>query len=224
MAKARRRQAQLEKWYVRALPFAFATGVLGFILGGILNLVLAANGYDDASLVAIAGAAGFLGAFVVLGIVELSGAAAARVYGGSPSTVSHPDFSYADSLAARGLYDGAVAAYRNAAEESPETPEPLLRAARVLRDALERYPEAVELLREARAHPSADERFDELVTREIVEIHVNRLDEPARALPELARLIERYPDSPGAEWARRRIAELRTQVWESVKEGRPDRS
>ena len=218
MARLRKSQSEMEKWYIRALPIALGVGALGLLMGLVLNLVLSVNGHDDVSVIPIFGAAAFAGAYFVLGILELTGGAAGRLYGGSPFSVAPPDHSYADSLAARGLYEPAVAAYRNAAEEHPESPEPLLRAARVLRDGLRRYVEAIELFREIRASFPGDEGLEEVVTREIAEIHMNRLQQPQRALPELARLLERHPDSQSAEWARRRMAELKREMWETVKD------
>lgn len=226
MARLRKSQSEMQKWYVRALPLALGVGALGLLIGLVINLVLSVNGYDNLSVIPIFGAAAFAGAYFVMGILELTGAAARRLYGGSPFSVAPPDYSYPDSLAARGLYEAAVAAYRNAAEEHPESPEPLLRAARVLRDGLRRYVEAIELFREIRATHTDDEGLEEVVTREIAEIHMNRLQQPERALPELARLLERHPASPAAEWARRRMAELKREMWETVKdasaEDRPD--
>lgn len=222
MARLRASQVEMEKWYIRGLPGALGLGVLGLVAGLLVNLLLAAFGHGHLSIIPIAGAAAFAGRYVVMAIVELSGAAGGTIYGGSPATSSVPDYSYPDSLAARGLYDAAVAAYRNAAEEHPDSPEPLLRAARVLRDALHRYSEAVELFREVRAHPGADEGLEELVTREIAEVHIRRLGDPARALPELARLVDRHPGSPGAEWARRLMAELKAELWQTVKAPDPE--
>lgn len=218
MARLRKSQSEMEKWYIRALPMAIGVGALGVLMGLVVNLVLSVNGYDNVSVIPIFGAGAFAGTYFVLGILEFSGGAAGRLYGGSPFSVAPPDFSYPDSLAARGLYEPAVAAYRNAAEEHPDSPEPLLRAARVLRDGLRRYIEAIELFREVRARHGDDEGLEEVVTREIAEIHMNRLQQPERALPELARLLERHPDSPAAEWARRRMAELKSEMWETVKD------
>ncbi|MBW3553693.1 MAG: hypothetical protein KY466_09285 [Gemmatimonadetes bacterium] len=227
MARLRKSRSEMEKWYVRALPLALGVGALGLVMGLVVNFLLAVYGYDDVSVVAIFGAAAFAGAYFVMGILEFTGGAARRLYGGSPFSVAPPDYSYPDSLAARGLYEPAVAAYRNAAEEHPGSPEPLLRAARVLRDGLHRYAEAIELFREIRAGYTDDEGLEEVVTREIAEIHMNRLQQPERALPELARLLERHPSSPAAEWARRRMAELKREMWETVKdasvEDRPER-
>lgn len=218
MARLRKSRSEMEKWYIRALPIALGVGALGLVMGLIVNLVLSVNGHDDVSVIPIFGVAACAGAYFVMAILEFTGAAAGRLYGGSPFSVAPPDYSYADSLSARGLYESAVAAYRNAAEEHPESPEPLLRAARVLRDGLRKHVEAIELFREIRATFPGDEGLEEVVTREIAEIHMNRLQQPQRALPELARLLERHPASPSAEWARRRMAELKSEMWATVKD------
>ena len=201
----------------RVLKRALALAGVGAFMGFLLNAALGATGGALAILpVALAGAF-FLGTLLHHVLLESAGSAAQRMLGGPSIGASPPDYSYADSLVARGLYDGAVEAYREAAERSG-SPEPLIRAARVLRDQLRQHDRAVETLREVRAHPAGGAALEELVTREIVEIFVARTGEPARALPELARLAERHPDTPGGAWAKRRMAELRAELWETVKD------
>lgn len=200
----------------RVLQRALALAGVGAFMGFLLNAALGASGGALAILpVAIAGAF-FVGTLFHHFLIESAGSAASRMLAGASVGASPPDYSYADSLVARGLHDGAVAAYREAAEKAG-SPDPLLRAARVLRDQLRQYDRAVETLREVRSHPDAGAGLQEVVTREIVEIFV-RTGEPARALPELARLAERHPDTPGGDWAKRRMTELRAELWQTVKD------
>ena len=196
---------------------ALSLAAVGALMGFLLIAVLGATGGAMAALPVVLAAVFFAGTLFHHFLIESAGGAVNRMLAGPSLGTSPPDYSYADSLVARGHYDGAVVAYREAAEQAA-SPEPLLRAARVLRDRLGRYDEAVETLRAARSHPRADPGVEELVTREIVEILVTRAHEPARALPELARLADRHPDTQGGAWARRRMAELRQELWETVKD------
>lgn len=208
----------------RVLARALALAVVGALMGFLVNAALGATGGAFTPLPLILAGAFLVGTFFHHLLVEGAGSAAQRMLAGAAVGGSPPDYSYADSLVARGHYDGAVAAYREAAERSG-SPEPLLRAARVQRDHLRTYDQAVETLREVRAHPGTGPALEEVVTREIVEVFVARTGEPARALPELARLAERHPGTPGGKWARRRLSELKAELWQTVKDDtgvRPD--
>lgn len=49
-------------------------------------------------------------------------------------------------------------------------------------------------------------------TQRLVDLYLERMREPVRALPELRRIVERFPGSPeaaGAEHALRKLRELR---------------
>lgn len=189
--------------------------VPGAILGGFLGLQLAIKaGLSPGGWVAgfLVGAAfGFAMVFFVARlIVEKAGDLAGTLYHPSGrSTPSRPEYSYAASLAVRGRVEDAIAAYEEACAENPEDPEPRLRIARLLRDELHRYEEAVLWLRRARDVARTDPGQEVLATREIVEIYVSKLGTPVRAAPDLARLAERFPGTPAGEWARRELEAVR---------------
>jgi tetratricopeptide (TPR) repeat protein len=113
------------------------------------------------------------------------------------------------SLAVRGRYDEALAAYRRCCTESPDEPEPYRRIARLCRDELQPYDQAIAWFKKARSCPRLRPADDLTVSQEIIETHTGKLRQPAQAVPELARLAERFPSHPAAAWAKRRLAELR---------------
>jgi len=47
------------------------------------------------------------------------------------------------------------------------------------------------------------------VAQELIELYRHKLDEPRRAMPELARIAQLVPGTPQAEAATRELAELR---------------
>lgn len=130
----------------------------------------------------------------------------------NPSGESTPvvrEYSKPQALAAGGHFREAIEAYGDAVAVYPEDPEPYLRIARILRDKLHEYEEAVTWFKRARAESKIDPGRELLVSQEIIEIYRRRLNAPVRAIPELARLIERYPGHPFQDAARRELAELR---------------
>lgn len=150
--------------------------------------------------------------FVSRMMVEKAGDLAGTIY--SPSgrtTPSRPEYSYAASLAARGRIQDAIAAYEEACADNPEDPEPRLRIARLLRDELHRYEEAVTWFRRARDTLGAGPGDATLATREIFEICTSKLGAPLTAAPDLARLAERLAGTPSGDWARRELEAVR--VW-----------
>ena len=58
-------------------------------------------------------------------------------------------------------------------------------------------------------------------TRELIEIYTHHMKQPAAAAPLLARLVDRHPHSPAAEWAKRELALLRAELHQGTP-SRPD--
>lgn len=143
-------------------------------------------------------------------IVESAGRFAELLYNPSGrSTPTRPEYSYAASLAARGRIEDAIAAYELSALENPHDPEPCFRIARLYRDALGRYEEAIAWFRRAREAAGAEAGPQVLATREILEVCTSKLDDPLRAAPDLARLADRFGGTPAGEWARSELLEIK---------------
>ena len=154
---------------------------------------------------------GFLFTFIVTNFfTEGAGVVAGTIY--HPSGKSTPpkrEYSYPESLAARGHYDEAVTAYQLCCADFPEDPEPYVRIARLYRDKLEKHADALFWFKRARSDAQVDKGRELLITQEIIEIHTQKLDVPEKAIPELARLVDRFPEDPVADWARGEIVRLR---------------
>jgi tetratricopeptide (TPR) repeat protein len=122
--------------------------------------------------------------------------------------------SGAEALAARGQFDAAVAWYEDALREAPDDPTPAVHLARLYRDQLGQYQEAISWFRYARRIGQAP-AAEVTTTREIMEVFDRKLNAPERAIPELARLSDRFAAHAIGEWAReelRRRLELRRQA------------
>lgn len=173
---------------------AVAALLIGFPLGGLL--------------------AGLLMGFLREGLgLLVDGSLQGATRGRSPR-----DYSHARSLVIRGSYREAVELLGAEAAADPKDPEPLLLAARVLRDHLGQPQEAAGWLRRARVIQNLSPQQDITVTRELVELYEGPLASPEKALPELARVAATYPNSRASEWAQNTLTRLRAAVWTDLKD------
>ena len=157
---------------------------------------------------------GYLLVFLVTkSIVEGSGKTAGTIYhpSGRSTPVKH-EYSYPESLAARGRYEEATIAYEAAVSEFPDDPEPYLRIARLYRDKLDLFEQAVHWFKRARNDSAISKGQELLASQEIIEVYRDKLHTPKRAIPELARLLDRFPENQSADWARAELARLKEQV------------
>lgn len=182
---------------------AALAGIPGFVLGGALGVFLAAKGIAPGWVSALCP---FLGAGFVSGLVLLitykAGDAASSIYAPSGNTTPHKkEYSQAESLVARGLYQEAVTAFELAVAENPTDPTPYLRVARTYRDNLSQFEDAARWFRRALRESAIPPGVALLARKELVELYTHRLRTPERALPELARMVEEMPDTPDGQWA-----------------------
>lgn len=193
----------------RVLFWSLITGPL---FGGIMGAFVArAMGVNPV----VGGLIGMpIGGFAVyrltMKIVAGAVKTAEQIYNPSGETTPRrPEYSYAQSLVMRGRYEDALAAYELHAIENPDDPEPYFRAARICRDNLERYEDAVTWFRRARADATMTRGQEVLAIQEIIELYMRKLKTPRRAIPELAMMVDRFPETEHADAARRELGELR---------------
>ena len=181
---------------IGGLGGAFMWGLPGFVLGAALG-----------------------GASVYYGVMwasEGAGAAMQQIYHPSGHSTPHRrEYSEAQALALRGLFREAIDCYETYVAEFPEDPEPCLGIARIHRDHLKRYDDAVIWLRRARQIPGLDAGREIFVTREIIEVYVGKLGAPERAIPELARLADRFAGTREGELAKLELERLRSERLQS---------
>lgn len=132
------------------------------------------------------------------------------------------EYSQAQSLVIRGAYREAVELYAAEAAANPKDPEPLILAARVLRDHLHDPAAAAERLLRARHIDRITPRHDVTVVRELVDLYEGPLRDPRRAMPELARIAATYPETSAATWARNTLGRLRVAAWTDLNDPTED--
>jgi tetratricopeptide (TPR) repeat protein len=136
-----------------------------------------------------------------------------EIYNPSGETTPHKhEYSYEKSLVARGRYEEALAAFELAAIEHPDDPDPYFEAARLCKNELNRPEEAIAWYRRARADAHLSHGQEFLAMQEIVELYVQKLKNPRRAIPELSMLAERFPNEPAGQAARHELVEIREML------------
>jgi tetratricopeptide (TPR) repeat protein len=190
---------------VRTAFWSLSGAVLGGFIGGQLlgiagTLVGAPIGYAVVFLVARR-------------ILNASGAAASVIYYPTgDSTPAQREYSRPQALVAQGHFEEAIHAYEACVLEFPEDPEPYFRIARVYRNELQRYEEAASWFKKARSLAKMSPALEQVAIQEIVEIYTHKLATPQRAIPELARLADRFPGTEPGHWAKQRLQELRATM------------
>jgi len=202
---------------IKALGYAGWLGILGMFVGLMIAYRTGASIVLCALLGLVIGTA--IALFIGLVIAGRAGSAASTVY--MPSGSSTPpvrQYSRAESLIARDRIDDAVAELQRGVAAFPDDAVPRLRLARLLRDRLQRHEDAAAVLKQVIAMRGIDAGVEISASRELIEIYTHRLREPARALPELARLADRHAGSPAAEWAKRELFEIKQAMREGTNE------
>ena len=176
-------------------------GLLGYFVGGIIGAIA---GY-------------VLGSALIYLLTTLfaggMGAGAATVYMSSgSSTPGKREYSLGDALSMQGKYGEAADEYERSAVVYPEDPEPRLRLARMLRDRVLDYERAAHWFRQALDASEIEPGIEVQAYRELAELYTHRLKQPQRALPVLAKLIDRHPSTPAAQWARAQMAETKQDM------------
>jgi hypothetical protein len=143
---------------------------------------------------------------------RVANAAASLYMSSGASTPAWREYSLGDALAAQGKLSAAVQEFERCAAAYPTDPEPRLRLARLHRDRLHQPEVASHWFKQVLNMPGIAPATDIMAARELIELYTHRLRDPARALPELARLVQRHPTSPVAMWARNELAELKTAL------------
>jgi tetratricopeptide (TPR) repeat protein len=190
----------------KALAYGMFAGLGGIPVGALIAAKVGGNPVLFAIL-------GFIvPVLAALGFSQMAARSGARVVQAiynPQGTAVRREYSHADSLAARGKYEDAAAAYEVACLEHPEDPEPYFRLARLLRDHLERYDEAAHWFERARTESRLKGLQGLVIAQELIELYVHKLRTPRRAIPELMLLCERYPGTPSADAARVELEEMR---------------
>lgn len=200
------------QWFMdRGYMQGIVTGGVGLIFTGLLQ----AKGYIPANLlITLLGLVVFfnLGAFIARSLGRITGRAATSLYSpGGDSTAYTPTFSHIDTLVIRGDLAAAATAWDIAMLENPASPGVMTKAAdfhlRERKDAAT----ALTLFLRARQMHVGGEDLRRYIQQKLVDLYLGPLEDEGRALVELRRLIEAFPESREAESAREALAAIKAK-------------
>ncbi len=186
-----------------------------FLIGGGL-LMIAGTGIVG-SLVFLAGlvlVALTCVLYVVLKFLAVTSANTLLGFLGAQSGSSTPPIrghSAIEALVAQGRYQDAAAAYRREIAADPSDVEARSRLAQLLMDRLEDFTAAARYLKEAREVTTNDRQKMGYSLR-LVDLYRSRLDDRGKAMVELRRFIDTFPDSPNIAGVRRELSELLVEM------------
>lgn len=148
----------------------------------------------------------------ILIMSHTAGEAAGRLVGATalPSGATTPapkGYSAIEALAARGEYRRAAEAYEREIAGDRTDAEACVRLAELLLHHLDDAEGAAVRYREARER-TADARRRQFITFRLVDIYRDHLHEAGRAIVELRRFLDSFPDAPQAAGARAELARL----------------
>ena len=188
---------------------AFAYGVM--IFGLVFGVIISRTGFHWWS-VPIATVAGVVGGGSGWIMGELVGGAWKRFMVDGTSTPYREQYSYQQALVMQGRVDEALESFEAVIAEKPEEIDPRLKAAELYVREKANHRRAAELFREVQRLAGVTPGQDIYVTNRLVDLLTGPLDDPGRALVELRRLVERYPNSSAARHARDAIGALKARV------------
>ena len=201
---------QPESVVVRYAALVSAVLVIG---GGLLMVVGAGFGF----LLILAGLV--LGAltcvlYVVFKFLVVPSANTLVGFFGAQSGSSTPPtkgYSAIEAMVAGGRYQDAAVAYRREIAADPSDTEARSRLAQLLMDRLEDFTAAARYLKEAREVTTNDRRKMGYSLR-LVDLYRSRMGDRGKAMVELRRFIDTFPDSPHIDGVRRELSELLVEM------------
>jgi hypothetical protein len=174
----------------RGLPPNHALAAFYLVLGGLVGAM-------------IIGGSGML---FIFGMTRGAGSGMqAFVY---PGGDYKRDYSLEDSFVARGEIDRAIASYETIAAAERDNFEVRMRAAELCRKHSS-FDRAAAFYRDVQSRAQKDE--DVRASMRLIDLYMIWPDHKPKAMSELRRLMDRYPDSAIAESSRKALANLKSE-------------
>jgi hypothetical protein len=131
--------------------------------------------------------------------------------GAQGSTPYTQQNSYIQTMVMQGRLDDAIAEYERLVAEPECTVDVRIRAAELNTREAKKHARAAELFREAIRHPACGPGEEQYCVNRLVDLLTGPLEQPGRALVELRRLADRYPNSGIGERARDALRVLKAR-------------
>ncbi len=195
----------------RGIPQGILGGVIGLLFTGLLQ---GTGQLPGGALVLLLGGLILGGIAWGINYALISGSAriATGVHMPSGDTTAYvPTFSHIEAIEIRGDLDGAAQAWADACAEHATNALVWVKAGEFHLRRRNDPATALVHYRTVRDLPGASSELVRYALAKIVDLHLGPLADEGRALVELRRLIERYPDSREAEQARSTLARLKAE-------------
>ncbi|MBI3789886.1 MAG: hypothetical protein HY275_03305 [Gemmatimonadetes bacterium] len=189
-------------------------GVIGFLLADLLAI-------PGNWTIPFAIGCGVFGGLTVLFISMAIARRAGKTVGAlmMPSGATTPyqrQFSAIDALAVQGRVDEALAAYEAEVAAAPADVEVIVRTADLYMEHKRTPARAAELLRRIRTIPAAPPEKILYASHRLVDLYLGPLADRGRAIVELRVIIEKFPGSTAATFAREGLAKLKRELHEDT--------
>lgn len=197
---------------IRALPWAIYGGGS---MGGLLGVAFGSSWGPTGMIVG--GVGGMFGGTTVSYLIVrtlVRGGAALTLAVLQPDGQSTPyqhDFSQIEAFVVRGELEAAAELWEEAIAERPGDVEVRVRAGDFFAGPVGRPARALELFREVQRLPAPPERHL-YVGQRIVDLYLGPLPDKGRAIVELRKIVERWPNSAAARYGRDAIVRLKAEL------------
>ncbi|MBC7894527.1 MAG: hypothetical protein H7066_03885 [Cytophagaceae bacterium] len=195
-----------------ATTYGAVLGVVFTGVGALLCYMLGLRGlFLVGGAIGIGVGSGWIIRYVALSIAEGAGRSIlAFVQPSGKSSPYQQEFSQGQALAAADNIEGAIEWYDAEMARLPESV--LVRIQNADLHARNGRPERAEALFLEARRLTSDRNFELYCTQRLIDLRLGALRDPARALPELRRLMERFPESREAAGAQIALARLKQEL------------
>jgi hypothetical protein len=198
---------------LRALNWSILPIVAGFLIGffWVARRGLPPNHALAAFYLVLGGLVGamIIGGSAMLFIFGMSrGAGAGMEAFVQPAGEYKRDYSLEDSYVARGEIERAITSYEAIAAAERDNLEVRLRAAELCRK-ISSFDRAATFYRDVQSRSQKDD--DVRASMRLIDLYMIWPDHKPKAMSELRRLMDRYPDSANAESCRKALANLKSE-------------
>jgi hypothetical protein len=194
---------------VRSMIYGLVLGPVFFLLLlGVGSIHLHLAGWHNWLFALVGGVViGVAVAKVPVMIGDSAGKGATMLVAGGNTTPYTEQYSYQQALVMQGKLDEALSTYEAIIAEPESTADVRIRAAELYAREAKKPQRAAELFRDVIRHPKCTPGEEVYSTNRLVDLLHGQLGQPGRALVELRRLADRYPNSVIGE---RALTALRT--------------
>ena len=189
-------------------------GVIGFLLSGLLGIT---GGWTIPFALGFGLVAGLGIMFGAMSVARTSGKAmGSMVVPSGASTPYQRQFSSQEALAAHGRVEEALMAYETELQVKPHDLALVMKAAELYLEHKQDPERAAELLRRVRRIDGAPPEKVLYASHRLVDLYLGPLHDRGRAIVELRVIIDRFPNSQAATFAREGLLKLKREHHEDA--------